>query len=220
MNKKINIQKLIKKHKKEITGFTSKRWSVTVFILMAVCAYFVQAYLDARFNPDVVQANTMNESGKIIEAFKINPAYNVHKIEGESYYAAPGDTDVDAFAFAIDARTETLVLKGINLKVNGNLPDNTIQGAKLIEDGEVISEAKIKNNEINFSKFTSVIQPETSKVYKIQVDISNELKSGSRFQLQIANPYSLSIYVNDEVDYSLGAYPIDGAYVSVVGWRK
>jgi hypothetical protein len=54
----------------------------------------------------------------------------------------------------------------------------------------------------------------------VQVDISEELKSGSRFQLQISSPYSLSIYLNDEVDYSLGAYPIEGAYVSVVGWRK
>ena len=38
MNKKINIQKLIKKQKKKIFSFNSKGWSVTVFLLMAVFA--------------------------------------------------------------------------------------------------------------------------------------------------------------------------------------
>lgn len=220
MNKKINIQKLIKKHKKRIIGFKSKRWSIAVFLFMAVFAYFTQAYLDAKFNPDVVQANVLGKSGKAIEAFKINDVYKVHEIEGESYYAAPGDTDVNSFAFGIDAYSETLVLKGVNLKTVGDLPKHAIRNAKLLEDDNVISEARIKNNEISFSKFTSIIQPETSKIYKVQVDISDELKSGSRFKLQIPNPYNLSIYLNDEIDYSLGAYPIDGAYVSVVGWRK
>lgn len=220
MTKKINIQKLIKKHKKEIAGFKSKRWSIAVFIFMFVLAYLTQAYLDAKFNPDVVKANVLGGSSKAVEAFKINPTYNVHKIEGESYYAAPGDTDADAFAFGIDTKSETLVFKGLKLNIVENLPADTIQAAKLLEDGVVISEAKIKDNEINFTKFTSIIQPDSSKVYKVQVDISNELKSGSRFQLEIASPYSLSIYINNEVDYSLGAYPIEGAYVSVVGWRK
>ena len=84
----------------------------------------------------------------------------------------------------------------------------------------MISEARIKNNEINFLKFSSILQPENSKIYKVQVEIEEEVKSGARFKLQILNPYSLSIYLNEEIDYSLGAYPIDGAYVSVVGWRK
>lgn len=219
MTKKINIQKLIKKHKNQITGFKSKRWSIAVFLFMFVIAYLTQAYLDAKFNPDVVQANVLS-SNKAIEAFKINPSYNVHEIEGESYYAAPGDTDVNAFAFGVDTKNETLVLKSLNLNIVGELPEGTIKSAKLLEDDEVISEARIRNNEISFSKFTSIIQPESSKVYRVQVDISEELKSGSRFKLVIPSPYSLSIYVNNEIDYSLGAYPIDGAYVSVVGWRK
>jgi len=219
MNKKINIQKLIKKHKKQICGFKSKRWSIAVFVAMATFAYFTQAYLDAKFNPDVVQANVIGSSTKAAEAFKINPSYLVHEVEDESYYAAPGDTDVDAFAFGIDARDTTLVLKGLNLNVVGDLPENTIKYAKLLEGDSIVAETRVKNNEIGF-KFTSIIQPETSKVYKVQIGISEELKSGSRFKLQIQNPYSLSIYQNDEIDYSLGAYPIDGAYVSVVGWRK
>jgi hypothetical protein len=220
MNKKINIQKLIKKHKKRIFGFKSKRWSIAVFLIMAVFAYFTQAYLDAKFNPDVVQANVLGSSGKAIEAFKINNSYMVHEIEGESYYGVPGDTDVNAFAFGIDTQDTTLVLKSISLTIIGDLPKGTIKHAKLLEGEDVISEVRVKNNEINFSKFTSVLQPETSKTYKVQVEISDELKSGSRFKLQINSPYNLSIYQNDEIDYSLGAYPIDGAYVSVVGWRK
>ncbi|MFC1599593.1 hypothetical protein ACFL3T_01025 [Patescibacteria group bacterium] len=219
MNKKINIQKLIKKHKKQICGFKSKRWSIAVFMLMAVFAYFTQAYLDAKFNPEVVQANVIGNSSKAAEAFKINSTYKVHEIEDVSYYAAPGDTDVDSFAFGIDTKDTTIVLKGVNLSVVGDLPKDTIKHAKLLEGEEVIAETRVKNNEISF-KFTSILQPETSKTYKVQVDISDELKSGSRFKLQIPNPYNLSIYQNDEIDYSLGAYPIEGAYVSVVGWRK
>lgn len=191
-----------------------------MFLLMATFAYFTQAYLDARFNPDVVQANIFGKSGKMIEAFKINDAYSVHEVEGESYYAAPGDTEVNSFAFAIDSHTKTLVFKNINLRAVGDLPKNSIKNAKLLENDIVISKGRVQNNEISFSKFTSILQPETSKTYKVQLDISEELKSGARFKLQIPNPYNLTIYLNDEVDYSLGDYPIDGAYVSVVGWRK
>lgn len=217
MTKKINIQKLIKKHKKRIFSFNSKGWSVTVFLMMAVFAYFTQAYLDAKFNPSVAQANVLGARSEVTEAFKINTAYNVFKMEDESYYAAPGDTDVNAFAFGIDANNETAILKGLTLNIVG---ENVIKSARLLELGEVVAEGKIKNNQISFAKFTSILQPETSKVYKVQIDVEEEIKSGSRFKLEIVNPYSLSIYLNNEIDYSLGSYPIGGAYVSVVGWRK
>jgi len=217
MTKKINIQKLIKKHKKKIFSFNSKGWSVTVFLLMAVFAYFTQAYLDARFNPSVAQANMLGARGEVAEAFKINDAYNVFNVEGESYYAAPGDTDVNAFAFGIDANSKTAILKDLNLNIVG---ENVVKSARLLEFGEVVAEGKIKDNQINFAKFTSILQPGTSKIYKVQVDVDEEIKSGSRFKLQIVNPYSISIYLDNEIDYSLGSYPIDGAYVSVVGWRK
>lgn len=188
-----------------------------MFLLMAVFAYFTQAYLDARFNPSVAQANVLGARGEVAEAFKINNAYDVFKIEGESYYAASGDTDVNAFAFGVDSNNQTAILKGLTLDIVG---ENVIKGARLLELGEVVTEGKIKNNQISFSKFTSILQPGTSKVYKVQVDVEEEIKSGSRFKLQIVNPYSISIYLNNEIDYSLGSYPIDGAYVSVVGWRK
>lgn len=217
MNKKINIQKLIKQNKKSIFSFQNKGWSISVFIMMAVFAYFTQAYLDAKFNPSVAQANVLGAHGKVTEAFKINDAYDVFAVEGESYYSAPGDTDVDAFAFGVDANSDTAILKGLTLNIVG---ENVIKGARLLELGEVVAEGKIKDNQISFAKFTSILQPGTSKVYKVQIDVDEAIKSGSRFKLQIVNPYSVSIYLNNEIDYSLGAYPIDGAYVSVVGWRK
>lgn len=219
--KKINIKKILKNHKKNILGFKSKRWSIAVFVFMAVFAYFTQGYLDARFNPEVAQANIMHGSSKIVEAFKINDTYEVLETDSANiHYIAPDEEDALAFAFGVDANNETVVFKGIQLHVVGNIDSGKLLEARLMEGEEVLATSKVKEGEITFSKFTSILQPETSKQFTVRLDITGDILTGSRFKLQIENPYALRLYVNDEADYSLGDYPISGGYVSVVGWRK
>jgi hypothetical protein len=220
-DKKINIHKLIKKHKKEISGFTNKRWSIAVFLLMAVFAYGTQAFFDAKFNPDTAQANMMQSGSELKEAFKINNAYKIIASDSANlHYINPGEENAQVFAFVVEANTETLVLKGLQLKLVGNVDSRELLEARLLEGDEVIARSKVREGVVSFSKFTSILQPESSKEYKVVLDITGDVKSGSRFKFQIENPYALRLYINDEVDYSLGDYPIDGGYVSVVGFRK
>jgi len=219
--KKINIKKLIKKHQKKIAGFTSKRWSIAVFIFMAAFAYFTQAYLDAKFNPEVVQANMLHGASEMHEAFKLNEAYEVIASDTENlHYIAPGEENAHVFSFMIESNSDTLVLKGLQLKVDGNVDTREMLEARLMEGEEVISKSKVRDGLVSFSKFTSILQPESTKEFRVHLDITDELKPGARFKFEIENPYALRLYLNDEVDYSLADYPISGGYVSVVGWRK
>lgn len=220
-DKKINIKKLIKKHKKEISSFTNKRWSIAVFLLMAIFAYGTQAYFDAKFNSDTAQANMIKSGSELKEAFKINEAYQIIASDSENlHYINPGEENAEVFAFIVESNTETLVLKGIQLNLVGNVDSREMLEARLMEGEEVIARSKVRDGIISFSKFTSILQPESSKEYKVVLDITGDVKSGSRFKFQIENPYALRLYLNDEIDYSLGDYPIDGGYVSVVGFRK
>ncbi len=220
-DKKINIKKLIKKHRQEISGFRNKRWSIAVFLLMAVFAYGTQAYFDAKFNPDTAQANVMHSGSEVKEAFKINNAYNIIASDSTNlHYINPGEENAQVFSFIIESNTETLVLKGIQLNLIGNVDSREMLEARLLEGDEVIARSKVREGVISFSKFTSILQPESSKEYKVVLDITGDVKSGSRFKFQIENPYALRLYINDEIDYSLGDYPIEGGYVSVLGFRK
>ncbi len=220
-DKKINIKKILKKHKNEISGFTNKKWSIAVFLIMAVIAYGTQSYFHTKFNPDTAQANTLHSSSETKEAFKISNEYKIIASDSENFhYINPGEEDAHVFSFAIESNTETLVLKGLQLNLVGNVDSSELIEARLLEGDQEIANAKVRDGIVSFSKFTSILQPESSKEYKVNLDITNEVKSGARFKFQIKDPYSLRLYLNDEIDYSLADYPINGGYVSVVGFRK
>lgn len=220
-DKKINIKKLIKKHKKEISSFKNKRWSIAVFLLMAVFAYGTQAFFDAKFNPETAQANMLHSASELKEAFKMSNEYQIIASDSENlHYINPGEENAHVFSFVIESNSQTIVLKGVQLELVGNIDSREMLEARLMEGEEVIARSKVRDGIISFSKFTSVLQPESSKEYRVNLDITGEVKSGSRFKFQIKDPYALRLYLNDEIYYSLADYPIDGGYVSVVGFRK
>lgn len=213
---KIHHQKI-----KNIFEFKSKRWSIAVFLVAAVMAYGVQAFLHVKFDPDVVQANMMTNRIQEHEAFMINTDYEIIENDLDNpHYMYPGELEGHVFTFKIQGHEKLVTFNGLKLNLIGNISDDLILNPKLYEGEEVIAEGKVKNNTIDFRNFNSILQDSASKEFAVKIDLSGSATSGSRFRLQIEEPYSLGIRIDGEQIYSLGAYPIRGAYTSIVGFRK
>lgn len=218
---KNKIKKEIQTQKKHIVGFKHKGWNVAVLLIAVLIAFLLQSFLAAKFNPEIVQANIIQAKSTAREAFKLSSEYNIVQTENlrKGHYISPGETDVKVFSFGLSSHNETVILKGIKLTKIGNVADEIFTKAVLYEGENAIAESTIHNGEFDFKKFTSVLQPNSYKEFIVKLNISEEVLPGVRFNFEIADPYDLVLLINENPVYSLDKYPIQGSYVTIVGWR-
>lgn len=216
------VKKIWDEQKGHIIAFDRKGWSIAVILIATFGALGIQSAIESKMNPETARASVSTLKSAAREAYKISSDYNIveTEIKNRGHYIAPGDTDTDVFSFGIQTNENTVVLKELKIKKLGETNDDDLIRAKLYEGENVISEAKIQRGELNFKKFVSVLQPGTYKEYILKLDLKQETKPGVRFKFEITNPYDIGLYVEEEPVYSLDTYPIEGAYVTVVGWKK
>lgn len=216
------IVKEAKKFKNNAFGFHDKKWSVGVILTALVLAFFIQTILEGHFNPSIVQAKMLNLKSNAIEAFKITSDVDIIESEklNDGHYIAPGDTNIDVFSFGIKSDENTIIFQELKLTKEGKINDDKLIRAQLYEGEDVITEAKIRKGKFYFKNFKSIIQPDTEKNYIIKLDISDETKPGARFKFLVDSPYDFLITKDHQAVHELDRYPLDGAYVTVVGYRK
>lgn len=218
---KMKIKKGLETHKKHILSFSHKGWSIIVFLFVVLAAFVIQSILEAKIDPDIVKANITQVKSSAREAFKINPAYDIIHTEkhNRGHYIASGDTEIDVFSFGIKTKENTIILKETKVSLIGDISDEHFLKAKLFEGENVIAESKIHDSTFYFKNFTSVLQEGTYKEYIVKLDISENIKAGSRFKFSILSPYDILLEVDDKPVYALDQYPVNGAFVTVIGWR-
>lgn len=224
--KREKVKKVVTKHAKKLKhnafSFEDKRWSIGVILVALVLSFFLQSILDEHLNPNTVQARVLNLRSNAVEAFQITDDFDIIELEklNAGHYIAPGDTDIDVFSFGIKSNEEILIFEEIKLFKEGNIFNDKLIRAKLYEGEDSITESKIQKGTFYFKNFKSIIQPQTEKVYTVKLDISDETKPGARFKFSILSPYDILITKENQAIYELDRYPIEGAYVTVVGYRK
>ncbi len=215
----LNIKEIWKEQKRHIFAFDRKGWSVAVILTAAFGALGIQSIIDSKINPQTVKASISTLKSAAREAYKISSDFDIIEIEAgkRGHYIAPGEIDAGAFSFGVRADKKTVVLKEIRITKIGKINDEDFAKVKLYEGDNVIAEAKIQGEKFHFNRFISVLQPNTYKEYFVKLDLKKETKPGVRFKLEISNPYDIGLYVDDKPVNSLDTYPIEGAYVTVVG---
>lgn len=207
--------------KKHLFAFDTKSLSIVAFFIAIFGAFSIQALLSESNGTQNLQASIAGATrSSAMEAFEISQNYNITRINNGSYYVHPGETDAQIFAFAIDNKNTGLVMKELRLSKVGELEDNDFITAKLYEGENVISEATIHENEFYFRGFSSSIQESTYKEYIIKVDMNTELNAGARFKFEIKSPYDIYLLQGEKSMRKLDHYPIEGNFVTTVGWRR
>jgi hypothetical protein len=212
----------IKKQIAAIKGFESKTWNVLILLWMALIAFSIQSFVEAKLNPDVVQANVGGHASMAQEAFRLSSDFSIKPIRSEDggYYIAPGEKDITIFAFSVESYSDILLLERLQLALQGKVDKKMFIRAKLFEGENEIATSRIKEGVFSFKKFTSILKPGVYKQYTVKLDMSEEAQPGSRFHFEITNPYGIELNSGNVPQYSLDRYPITGDYVTVVGWRK
>ncbi|MFC1656306.1 hypothetical protein ACFL3C_05530 [Patescibacteria group bacterium] len=217
--KKVDVKKIWKEQKDHVFAFDRKGWSIAVILIATFGALGIQSAIDSKMNPETVKASVSTLKSAAREAYKISSDLDIIETElsNRGHYIAPGDTDIDAFSFGVQTNEKLVVLKEVKITKIGKINDGDVVKAKLYEGENVIAEAKIQGGELYFNRFISVLQPETYKEYIVKLDLKAETKPGVRFKLEISSPYDIGLYVDEEPVNSLDTYPLEGAYVTVVG---
>lgn len=216
------LKSFTKKQAKAIKGFESKTWNVLILLWLALTAFSIQSFVEAKLNPDIVKANVSGHASMAQEAFKLSSDFSIKQIRSldGGYYIAPGETDIPIFAFSIESHKDILLLQRLQLSLQGNVDEKIFIRAKLFEGENKIATSRIREDIFSFKNFTSILKPGVYKEYTIKLDIHEEAEPGSRFNFEIQNPYGIELNLGHIPQYSLDRYPIKGDYVTVVGWRK
>lgn len=219
--KKITLKMRLLEYKKQIFSFDHKGWNIAVLMIAAIGAIGIQSFMDTKMNPETAQANIAYSQTSASEAYKIFSTHDIIDTEksNRGHFIAPGETDIIVYSFGIQSGSENILLKELRLNKIGNIDDKYFIKAVLYEGENAIATSRMQNGELYFRRFTSVLQPDTYKDYYVKLDLSEEAKVGARFKFEISNPYSFRLLINDQPVYALDTYPLDGAYVTIVGWR-
>lgn len=205
-----------------ISHFEHKVWNIIVLLIMVLAAFSIQSFTEAKLNPDIVNANVSGHASMAMEAFRLSPGYTIKPVHSEygGYYIAPGEKDVPIFTFEIASYEDVLLLKRLQITVHGATDNDMFVHAKLYEGDEKIATTRIQENIFSFKHFTSVLKQGMHKVYTVKLTLNDKAKPGSRFYVEIENPYGLELTKQNRPLYSLDDYPIQGDYVTVVGYGQ
>jgi hypothetical protein len=216
------LKELAKKQVQSVKGFENKTWNILIILWLALTAFSIQAFVEAKFNPDIVKANVSGHNSTAREAFKLSSDFDIEPIYSEKggYYIAPGEIDVPIFALSIESYKDILLFQRLQLTLQGEVDEKMFIVAKLFEGENKIATSRIQEGVFSFKSFTSILKPGVNKEYTIKLDISPDAQSGARFNFEIMDPYAIELISNNIPQYSLDKYPIVGDYVTVVGWRK
>ncbi|MBA4336552.1 hypothetical protein C0416_02135 [bacterium] len=216
------LKELAKKQVQNAKGFENKTWNILIILWLTLTAFSIQAFVEAKFNPDIVKANISGHDSMAQEAFKLSSDFAIKPIYSEKggYYIAPGETDVPIFALSIESYKDILLFERLQLTLQGEVDEKMFVVAKLFEGENKIATSRIKEGVFSFKNFTSILKPGVNKEYTIKLDISPEAQAGARFNFEITNPYAITLNSKNIPQYSLDRYPIVGDYVTIVGWRK
>lgn len=217
----MDLKKLLRQHKKYIFSFEHKGWNIVVLLFTVLVGFLVQSLLDANMNPNAVRANVIQAKSTASEAYKISTDYDLVATESvkKSHYVSPGEIEKDVYSFGIQTYDATMILKDVTITKVGEIDSANFLGAYLFEGENQIAKAFVRDDSLIFSDFISVLQPDTFKEYAVKLDMKEDMKPGARFVFKINNPHDVSIYKDEEPIYSLGKYPIEGSYITVVGFR-
>jgi len=220
--KKEVIAGKIKAKRTQIFESSDKIWGIITIFASALLALIIQYYVFNTFNPDLIQANIGQIKSQAQEAYMLTKYFDVIDAEktNPGYYMGFGETNKDIFSFELKAEEKTALLKELILTKTGNLSENYLTNIRLYEGENAIAQAEINNDKFIFKKFTSVLQPGTTKKYIVKTDIAGDGISGTRFRLSLVNPTDITVVIDEDPVYSLDTYPFDGGYITIVGWRK
>ncbi|MBD3156794.1 hypothetical protein GF369_03115 [Candidatus Peregrinibacteria bacterium] len=205
-----------------ISHFEHKVWNIVVLLTLVFAAFSIQSFTEAKLNPDIVSANVSGHASMAMEAFPLSSTYHIKPVHSEygGYYIAPGEGDIPIFSFEISSYEDVLLLKRLQLAVHGTVDNDMFVHAKLYEGEEKIATTRIQENIFSFKHFTSVLKQGMRKVYTVKLTLNDTAKPGSRFYVEIENPYGLELTKQNRPLYSLNDYPIRGDYVTVVGYGQ
>jgi len=221
--KKAAIKGKIKEKRAQIFESSSKMWKIFAILGTALVSLIIQYYVSNIFDPDMLKTNAAQTKTSAQEAYKINKSFDIINTESTNpgYYLATGETDKDIYSFAVKSKDNgPVVLEELVLTETGSIPQGFITNIRLFEGENAISKAEIKKDKFVFKKITSIIQPGVEKKYVVKADVAKEGSSGIRFKLSLLNPTDIIVTVNDDPVYALDTFPFDGAYATIVGWRK
>ncbi len=205
-----------------ISSFEHKVWNIIILFAMVFAAFSIQSFTEAKLNPDIVKADVGGHASMAQEAFTLSSDYHINSVHSEhgGYYIAPGEKDTPIFSFEIYSNEDVLLLKRLQLTLRGQVDKNMFVHAKLYEGDEKIATTRIQENVFSFKHFTSVLKKDTHKIYTVKLTINDTAKPGSRFYFEIENPYALELTKQNRPLYNLDNYPIQGDYITVIGYSQ
>lgn len=216
------LKNVLKKTVRTISNFEHKVWNIIIMFIMVFTAFSIQSFVDAKLNPDIVKADVSGHASMAKEAFPLSSDYNIKPVHSEhgGYYITPGEKDTPVFSFEIYSNSDLLLLKRLQLTINGSVDNDMFVHAKLYEGNEKIATTRIQENIFSFKHFTSVLKQGMHKVYTVKLTINDNAKPGTRFYVEIENPYGLELTKQNRPLYNLENYPIQGDYVTVIGYGQ
>jgi hypothetical protein len=213
------VQKQSKPIIKEIFPFNNKRNFIITIFAAFLGTLFLYPSINSNINFVHIKTNIFNTSAK--EAFQISSDFDIIETEklNRGHYIAPGDMNIDVFSFGIQAKSKKITLKELTLKKLGEIDDSKLLNVKIWEGEKMLCEGIVKKGKIYFKNINSNIEAKDYKQYLIKLDIAKDAVPATRFKFAIENPKDISIYKDGEKGYWIDTYPLEGAYVTIVGKR-
>lgn len=139
------------------------------------------------------------------------------KKDKEKGFAAPGEKGAYVMEFEVKTFDKKFILKNVKFKISG-VESDKIEGGRMItgeEDITILSEAKRKNEYLNFKNIDFVLEKNSQATIKIMLDLSENLKTGERIRLDIETPDDIKSYLGKDSYPVFKRYPVKGEYLSI-----
>lgn len=158
------------------------------------------------FDSDMKAFYSENESSSLLNFKFTHDPYNG--------FAAPGTEGTELMGLYFKAGSEAVILKDLKLKLEGIEPEY-IKKAYLTDDQDVLKVGDPYGEYFSFSNINKIIEPMQSRTFYLLVDLSEEVRTGERFRMDIESPDDIVLFAGTE-HFSIDEYyPIKGKYLSV-----
>ncbi len=170
----------------------------------AVSASTITPLMD--FRSGMKEFSSKNESSSLLTFKFVNDPYNG--------FVAPGTEDAELMGLYFKTGSETVILKDLKLKLEGVDPEY-IEKAYITDGQDVLKVGTGYGEYYSFKNINEIIEPNKSRTLYLLVDLSEDIRTGERFRMDIESPDDIVLFAGIDPFGIDEYYPIKGKYLSV-----
>lgn len=208
-------------------SYSSKVENYVVSVLHSIDQQTDQFHVDIsdeskKFNDTFVNLGEISsKKAPAIVIKNSNPELISFKLQNNptKAYSEPGKRSVEIMEISLLGKEKPIELKKLVFKVSG-VEGNKIKKAYLSVKGKVFSAKEPEGDYFIFDGLNYNLDSKIEGRIKVLLDLSEELKTGSRIHLDIEDAQSVELKVGGE-DFGISqSYPVIGKYLTIAKARK